>query len=67
MSAGTPAEVFVVADQRGVGPEMRALVDGLDVEIVAVTKRVAQRLSEAHAEWGFCKSRDVCVGNLCDL
>ena len=27
MSAGTPAEALVVADQRGLGSEMRALVD----------------------------------------
>ncbi len=52
MSAGTLAEALVVADQRGLGSEMRALVEGLDVEIVAVTKRVAELVSEAYVRWG---------------
>ena len=52
MSAGTLAEALVIADQRGLGPEMRALVEGLDVEIAAVTKRVAELVSEAYMRWG---------------
>ncbi len=51
MSAGTLAEALVVADQRGLGSEMRALVEGLDVEIAAVTKRVAEIVSEAYMRW----------------
>lgn len=51
MSAGTLAEALVVADQRGLGSEMRALVEGLDVEIAAVTKRVAELVSEAYMRW----------------
>ena len=52
MSAGTLAEALVVADQRGVGSEIRILVDELGVEIVAVTKRVADLVSEAYGRWG---------------
>ncbi|MCY3876644.1 MAG: type II toxin-antitoxin system VapC family toxin [Rhodobacteraceae bacterium] len=52
MSAGTLAEALVVADKRGLGSEMLALVEGLDVEIAAVTKRVAELVSEAYMRWG---------------
>lgn len=52
MSAGTLAKTLVVAEQRGLGPEMRALVEGLDVEIVAVTKRIAELFSVACVRWG---------------
>ena len=52
MSAGTAAECLIVAGQRGVGREMERLIDGLGIEIVAVTAAEARRIAAAYNRWG---------------
>lgn len=37
MSAGTFAETLIVSSRQGVGDDMATLIDGLNLEIVAVT------------------------------
>lgn len=52
ISAGTVAEALIVADRRGVGEEMRRLLDGLGFEISPVTPAAARLVADAHAKWG---------------
>ena len=52
ISAGTVAEARIVAERRGLGPEMAQLIDGLGFEIVSVTPAVARRVAETYAQWG---------------
>jgi len=52
ISAGTLAEALVVAGNRGFGRQMRALVDELRLEIMPVTSAGAERVAEAHQQWG---------------
>lgn len=52
ISAGTVAEALIVADRRGVGDEMRRLLDGLGFEISPVTPASARRVADAYARWG---------------
>ena len=42
ISAATVAEALVVAERRGLGSQMKGLLDGLDLEIVNVSLVVAQ-------------------------
>ncbi len=52
ISAGTTAEALIVADRRGVGEEMRRLLDGLGFEIAPVTSASARLVADAYARWG---------------
>jgi ribonuclease VapC len=52
MSAATLAESLIVAERRGVLPEMILFIDGLDVEVVDLTASSARQAAEAHARWG---------------
>jgi ribonuclease VapC len=52
MSAGTLAEVMVVAAGRNVRQEMIALLGELTIEIVPVTPVVARRVGDAYARFG---------------
>lgn len=52
ISAGTVAEVLIVAGRRNLGEEMGRLIDGLGFEIVSVTPASARRIAETYARWG---------------
>lgn len=52
ISAGTVAEALIVAGRRNVLQEMDRLIDGLGLEVVAVTPGAARRIAEAYAAWG---------------
>lgn len=52
ISAGTVAELLIVAARRGVAEEVQSLLDGLGFEIVPVTEGAARRVADAHARWG---------------
>ncbi len=52
ISAGTVAEALIVADRRGLGAEMRRLIDGLGFEVECVTASTARRVADAYARWG---------------
>ncbi len=52
ISTATVAEALIVADRRGVGAEMRRLLDGLGFEFEAPSRHEAQRVAEAYARWG---------------
>ncbi len=52
ISAGTAAEVMIVADSRGGGSDLRALLKRLNVEIVPVTPSNIERVAEAYRRWG---------------
>jgi ribonuclease VapC len=52
ISAGTLAEVYIVAMQRNVSSQTAALMNGLDLEVIPVTKAVAQRIGTIYAKWG---------------
>lgn len=52
ISAGTAAEALIVADRRGLGEEMRRLLDGLGFEISPVTPASARLVAEGYARWG---------------
>jgi ribonuclease VapC len=52
ISAGTVAEVLIVAGRRGVGREIARLVAGLGMEIIAVSEADARRVAAAYGKWG---------------
>lgn len=52
ISAGSVAEALIVAERRGVGPEMESLLGGLGFEVVNVTPASAQRIAKAYSKWG---------------
>lgn len=52
ISAGTIAELLIVAARRGVAEEVQSLLDGLGFEIVPVTEGAARRVADAYARWG---------------
>ena len=52
ISAGTVAETLIVAERRGVGEQMAALIDGLGFEIAPVTPAAARRVAAAYGQWG---------------
>jgi ribonuclease VapC len=52
ISAGTVAEVLIVAGWRNVGEEVDQLIDGLGLEIVSVTPASARRIAKAYETWG---------------
>jgi ribonuclease VapC len=52
LSAGTLAEALIVAERRSVGAEMRQLIEGLGVEVVAVTATGAEAVAASYRAWG---------------
>ncbi len=52
ISAGTVAEVLIVAARRNVGEEMERLIEGLGFEIVSITPASARRIARAYESWG---------------
>jgi ribonuclease VapC len=52
MSAATMAEALIVAARRNVREEMESLIDGLGIEIVAVTPASARRVALTYDRWG---------------
>jgi len=52
ISAGTLAELMIVAGTRGRLEEVETLIDGLGFEVVPVTSAVARRAAGAHRKWG---------------
>ena len=52
ISAATFAEALVVAERRGLGTEMAALIDGLVLDVETVTLVVARRVADIYARWG---------------
>ena len=52
MSAATLAEALIAASRRDVAAEMQRLIDGLAIEIAAVTRADAFRVAAAYARWG---------------
>lgn len=52
ISAGTVAEVLIVAARRNVGEEAARLIDGLGFEIVSVTPASARRIAGTYERWG---------------
>ena len=52
ISAGTLAELLIVAARRNVADEMSSLIDGLGLEVAPVTAAAARRIAEAYGRWG---------------
>ncbi len=52
LSAVTMAEALIVAGQRGLGPEMQRLIEGLGTEVVTVTPADAVRVAAVYRRWG---------------
>ena len=52
ISAGTLAEALIVAAMRNFGEEMEHLIDGLGLEIEAVTPATARRMTSVYRKWG---------------
>jgi 2'-5' RNA ligase len=52
ISAGTMAEILIVAARRKVSGEVTRLLTELGLTIVTVTSAVAVRVSDAYAQWG---------------
>ena len=52
ISAATMAEALIVSAGRNFTPDMVALIEELDCEIVSVTAATARRIGEAYKQWG---------------
>lgn len=52
ISAGTIAEVLIVAARRNVGEEIESLIDGLGLNAIAMTPASARRIASAYGRWG---------------
>jgi ribonuclease VapC len=52
ISAGTVAEVLLVASRRNVSAQVGSLIDGLDFTVVTVTLASARRMADAYGRWG---------------
>jgi ribonuclease VapC len=52
ISAGTVAEVLIVAGRRNVGDAMAKLIDAFGLDVVTVTPAVARRVADAYERWG---------------
>ena len=52
ISAGTIAETLIVAARRNVSEEMAQLIEGLGLNVIAVTQASAERIAKAYARWG---------------
>ena len=52
ISAGTVAEVLIVAGRRNLADAMAKLIDRLGMDIVTVTPAAARRVAGAYERWG---------------
>jgi ribonuclease VapC len=52
ISAGTVAELLIVAGHRGVDQEVNSLINGLGFKIQPVSIADARRIAQAHRRWG---------------
>lgn len=52
ISAGTLAEVLIVAGRRGIGPRLSSLLSSLELSVATVTTRTAEQVADAYAVWG---------------
>ena len=52
ISAATVAELLIVAARRNIGGELLRLIDGLGLEVVAVSPASARRVARAYEQWG---------------
>jgi ribonuclease VapC len=52
ISAATLAETLIVAGRRNIGAEAAQLIEGLGLEVIAVTAASASRVANAYAAWG---------------
>lgn len=52
ISAGTLAEVLIVAARRNVSQEASNIVDGLGFEVISVAPAAARRIAQAYQRWG---------------
>src|SRR5687768_4872826 len=52
ISAGTMAEALIVADRRGLGVEMAALIEGVGLTIMALSPADARRVADSYSRWG---------------
>jgi ribonuclease VapC len=52
MSAGTLAEVLIVAARRDVSAKMKIAIDGLPLDIIPLTPAAARRAAAAYDLWG---------------
>jgi ribonuclease VapC len=52
ISAGTVAEVLIVAAHRNVNEEVTNIIDGLGIDVVPVTPAAARRIAQAYQRWG---------------
>lgn len=52
ISAGTLTEALIVAERRNIAAEMTALVEGLGIDVVAVSAPRAAKVADAYGRWG---------------
>ena len=52
ISAGTVAEVLIVASRRNVDQEITRLISGLGFKTIAVSEGDGHRIGQAHQRWG---------------
>ena len=52
ISAGTVAEVLIVANRRNVDQEIKRLINGLGFKTMPVSEGDAHRIGQAHQRWG---------------
>ena len=52
ISAGTLAEVLIVAARRNIAGEISSLIEALGFEVVSVTPASARRISQIYQQWG---------------
>ena len=52
MSAGTLAEALIVAGRRGLGGELKALFERVEIVIADVTPAAARKVAAAYGRWG---------------
>ena len=52
ISAVTVTEALIVSERRGLGAEMRSLLDGLDLEVASVSPATARQVADTYAQWG---------------
>jgi len=52
MSAGTLAELLIIASRRNFDQDVQKLIADLNVEVIPVTEMSAQRAAAAYQKWG---------------
>jgi len=52
ISAVTLAEVLIVAHSRGIGDDLRMLVEGLGIEAIPATETTAEQVAYVYKTWG---------------